>query len=251
MNTDAVLDKRLQDYTKPEYDANIPLMILSPTVINDGRRMLISSQPISYLTKNSSPNSIRNKAIIENFEFTRLFQNQDANNLKFTSALRMSATFPIIMPRVSLPTYPQITVMDAGMRDNFGKLTTYKYIHTFKKWINENTSGIIIITLRDKKKHLSVNKKSISSITETFSSPLGSLYQNLFPIQDYNLDEMLQYLGNDFIQPIDVIDFELNNSNDEISLSWHLTTKEKEKVLNSIYSKKNQAALKRLKILLD
>ncbi len=251
INTDGIFNKRLQDYTQPEYDSEIPLMILSPTVINDGRRMLISSQPISYLTQNSAPKSIHNQAIIENFEFTRLFEKQDANNLKFTSALRMSATFPIIMPKVSLPTEPQITVMDAGMRDNFGKLTTYKYICTFQNWINENTSGIIIITLRDKQKHIPVSDKSVSSITETFLSPVGSLYENLFPIQDYNLDEMLQYLGNDFSQPIDVIDFELNNSENEISLSWHLTSKEKDKVLNSIYSTKNQESLKRLKALLD
>jgi hypothetical protein len=226
-------------------------MILSPTVINDGRRLLISTQPISYLTNNSTNNFVKNQSIIENIEFSRLLKEQDANNLKFTSALRMSATFPIIMPRVSLPTHPKITVMDAGMRDNFGKLTTYKYIHTFKDWINDNTSGIIIVTLRDKQKNLPVNKKSVSSIIETFSSPLGSLFENLFPIQDYNLDEMLQYLGNDFTQPVDIIDFELNNSENEISLSWHLTTKEKEKILKSIYSKKNQKSLKRLKSLLD
>lgn len=250
LNTDNALDKNIKDYTLPEYNSEIPIMILSPTIINDGRRMLISSQPISYLTSNKHPNSVKNKSIIENIEFTRLFEKQDANNLKFTSALRMSATFPIIMPRVSLPTEPKTNVIDAGMRDNFGKLTTYKYIHTFKKWINENTSGIIILTLRDKPKELVVNKQSINSITENFLSPVGSLYDNLFPIQDYNLDEMLHYLGNDFNKPIDIIDFELNNSKNEISLSWHLTGNEKEKILNSIHSKKNQESLKRLKLLL-
>ncbi len=251
INTDAIFDKRLVDYSEPEYNADIPIIILSPTVINDGRRMLISSQPISYLCNNSSSGLINNQSIIENFEFTRMFANQDAKNLKYTSALRMSATFPIIMPRVSLPSAPKINVIDAGMRDNFGKLTTYKYIYTFKDWINENTSGIVIVSLRDKKKHLPVSKNSINSITENFLSPVGSLYDNLFPIQDFNLDEMLQYMSNDFTQPIDVIDFELNNSENEISLSWYLTTKEKEKVLSSIYSKKNQTSLKRLKFLLD
>jgi hypothetical protein len=136
------------------------------------------------------------------------------------------------------------------MRDNFGKLTTYKYINTFKNWMNENTSGIIIITLRDNQKTTEITDNSLSSITETFLSPVGSLYKNLFPIQDYNLDDMLQYLGNDFTKPIDIIDFELTNSKDEISLSWHLTPKEKEKVSRSIYTKKNQQSLKRLTMLL-
>lgn len=250
-NTDFVFDKRLRDYAKPEFNSEVPIMILSPTVVNDARRMLISSQPISFLTRPSTTNAVKNKSIIENFEFSKLFKNQDAKNLKFSSALRMSATFPIIMPGVSLPSEPKINVIDAGMRDNFGKLTTYKYIQTFKNWINENTSGIVIITLRDKPKNLAVNKNSMRSITENFFSPVGSMFDNLFPIQDYSLDEMLNYLGNDFTQPIDVIDFELNNLENEISLSWHLTTKEKEKVLNSINSKKNQEALKRLKHLLN
>jgi len=249
-NTESLLDKRIRDYTQPEYNSDIPMMILSPTVINDARRMLISSQPISFLTRTSTSSLVKNQPIIENFEFRKLFKNQDADNLKFSSALRMSATFPIIMPRVSLPSEPKINLIDAGMRDNFGKLSSYKYIHTFKDWINENTSGIVIITLRDKPKNLAIKKESIASITENFLSPVGSIFSNLFPIQDYSLDEMLHYLGNDFTQPVDVIDFELNNSENEISLSWHLTTKEKEKVLNSINSKKNQEALKRLKLLL-
>jgi hypothetical protein len=251
INTNDILNKRLGDYTEPEYNAKIPMIILAPTIINDGRRLLISSQPVSYLTGNSNNELINNIPIIENLEFTKLFKNQDADNLKFTSALRMSATFPIIMPKVSLPSNPKINVIDAGMRDNFGTLTTYKYIYTFKDWINKNTSGVIIISLRDKPKQLPVNQKSINSITENFLSPVGTLYKNLFSIQDYSLDDMLQYLGNDFIQPVDVIDFELNNSENEISLSWHLTTKEKEKILKSIYSKKNQESLKRLQVLLN
>ena len=250
-NTEHILNKRLRDYTDPEFKAIIPMLILTPTVINDGRRMLISSQPLSFLTSSSTTQHLKNTSIIENFEFTRLFKNQDATNLKYTSALRMSATFPIIMPRVSLPTEPQIAVMDAGMRDNLGKFTTYKYINTFKKWINENTSGIIIVTIRDQKKNLPVNTKSISSITENFISPVGSLYDNLFPIQNYNTEEMLRFLDNSLQHPINVIDFELDNNENEISLSWHLTTKEKEKILNSIHSKKNQKSLNKLLQLLD
>ncbi|PJB14140.1 MAG: hypothetical protein CO118_10165, partial [Flavobacteriales bacterium CG_4_9_14_3_um_filter_32_8] len=246
INTDNALNKRLRDYHLPEYNSEIPIMILSPTVINDARRMLISAQPISYLTNNNPIGKVTSEPIVENFEFSRLFEKQDASNLRFTSALRMSATFPIIMPRVSLPSNPQITVMDAGMRDNFGKITTYRFIYTFKEWINSNTSGIIIISFRDKQKNLKIKDNSLRSITETFFSPVGSLYENLFPIQDYNQDDMLQYLGDNLEQPIDVFDFELDNSENNISLSWHLTTKEKEIVLNSIYSVKNQKVLNKL-----
>jgi len=81
------------------------------------------------------------------------------------------------------------------------------------------------------------------SIGETFSSPIGSLYANLFLIQDYNLDDMIQYLSNNMDQPIQIIDFELQNEDNQISLSWHLTTKEKESIINSMKSKKNKKSL--------
>lgn len=245
-NTNQVLDKRLSYYSDLEQKSNIPGMIFSPTIINDGRRLLISSQPISFLTSNQSLQQINNSPITDNVEFSKLFKKQDANNLKFTSALRMSATFPIIMPKVSLPSSPQINVMDAGMRDNFGKLTSLKYIYTFKEWINKNTNGIIIINLRDKPKHLEIKDNAVKSIAENIFSPVGSLYDNLFTTQDYNQEQMLQFLSNNINKPVEVINFELNNSKDEISLSWHLTTKDKERVVQSIKTKSNQESLNRL-----
>ena len=38
-NTGHVLDKRLGDYYEPEFNAQIPMMVISPTIINDGRAM--------------------------------------------------------------------------------------------------------------------------------------------------------------------------------------------------------------------
>jgi len=251
INTENLLDKKLSNYHKPEQDATIPMMIFSPTIINDGRRLLIAAQPISYLSGNAPYNNTYSQPITENIEFRRLFKEQGADDVKFSSVLRMSATFPYIMPSVSLPSDPQINVLDAGMRDNYGALTTYKHIYTFKNWINENTSGVIILTLRDKPKRNTIKKNPLKSITETVGSPIGSLYGNLFSIQDYNLDDMMQYLSADLSTPIDVIDFELENENNQISLSWHLTSKEKESVINSMHSKNNQKAVVRLTKLLE
>jgi Patatin-like phospholipase len=251
INTENILDKKLLDYKSPEVNAQIPIMIFSPTIINDGRRLLISAQHISYLNNNNPNNNTFSQPIAENIEFSRLFKNQDAANLKFTSALRMSATFPYIMPNVSLPSEPQIDVLDAGMRDNYGALSTFKHIHTFKNWINDNTSGVIVITIRDKSKDKLIENNPLKSIIESANSPIGSLYGNLFQIQDYNLDDMLQYLSADLSHPIDVIDFELESNNNQISLSWHLTKKEKTNVLNSIHSKNNQKSIVRLAKLLE
>lgn len=251
INTNYVLDKRISDYVAPEKAADIPMMILSSTIINDGRRLLISSQPISFLSYNLPRNNTLNNPIVENVEFARLFEQQDAMNLKFTSAIRMNATFPYIMPSVALPTNPQIEVMDAGVRDNYGALTTFKYLYTFKDWINENTSGVIVIQIRDKEKNRKIDDNPLRSITETFSTPLGSFYSNLFAMQDYNFDGMVQYLSNDIEQQIHILDFELENQNNRISLSWHLTPKEKNVIINAMNTKNNQKSLEHLKDLLE
>jgi hypothetical protein len=48
-----------------------------------------------------------------------------------------------------------------------------------------------------------------------------------------------------------VVDFELRNEKpDKISLSWHLTKREKKKVVESIHLPENKLAFKRLEVLL-
>lgn len=48
-NTDNVLDKQLKDYKTAEQAAEIPTFIFSPTIIEDGRRLIVCSQDISFM----------------------------------------------------------------------------------------------------------------------------------------------------------------------------------------------------------
>ena len=53
-HTNSILDKPISAYEKPEKNAEIPMMILSPTEIANGRKVLISSTGISFLSMSSS-----------------------------------------------------------------------------------------------------------------------------------------------------------------------------------------------------
>jgi hypothetical protein len=245
-NTNGLLDKRMADYTDLEKEATIPMLILSPTVINDGRRLLISSQPISYLTYNAPTEKIYSQPLIEEIEYSRFFEEQDAMNLKFTSALRMNSTFPYIMPLVSMPTLPTIEIMDAGARDNFGLKTTIKFIYNFSDWIQEYTSGVVIIQTNERSKQIKIKDTRHRSITETLTAPVGSLYENLFNIQNYNNDELLNYANKWFDKNINLISFEIETKENPISLSWHLTKGEKLSIIDALQSTKNQSSLKTL-----
>lgn len=245
-NTKGILDNRLGDYIELEKNAIIPLMIFSPTVVNDGRRLLISSQPISYLTYKGDSANVSSNPLIEEIEFSRFFKEQDAMNLKLTTALRMSSTFPYIMPLVAMPTQPTIECMDAGARDNFGIKTTIKFISVFSEWIEENTSGVVIIQTRERNKEVKIYDTRHRSLSQSLSAPVGSLYENLFNIQDYSNDEILQYAKKWFKSPLLVVDFEIQTKDNPVSLSWHLTKKEKKHVLNSLYSQTNTNSIIKL-----
>lgn len=251
-NTNNILNKRLYDYREPEAQAQIPLMIMSPTVINDGRKIFISPQPISYLTQNTIRGTVAINPLIEGLEFTRFFEKQDADNLRFTSALRLNSTFPYIMPLTTLPSEPKMEVFDSGMRDNFGIETTLRFLYTFRNWINSNTSGVVIIQMRDKHKQAEIAESKSKSFFETLSMPLGSFYGNLFTVQDYSQHQQIQYASLWFESKIDFVDFEMRNEKqNKVSLSWHLTNKEKKNILESIYLPQNQESVRRLKELIQ
>jgi hypothetical protein len=117
-----------------------------------------------------------------------------------------------------------------------------------RDWLERNTSGIIILQIRDglKTDHRA-EKTEKRSMFKNLLSPFGSLYGNWFEVQDYNNDELLEYTSARYSGEVDVIDYQLNRGAEEyISLSWHLTSKEKKQILSSIDLKANQEAEKRL-----
>ena len=246
-NTAQVLNKRLKDYEFPERESLIPMMIFTPTIVNDARKMYISTQPVSYLTRYFDGDSLKRNASIEGVEFTRLLKDQDAMNLRFTSALRMSASFPYITPFVALPTKPIIEVTDAGARDNFGLETSLKFLYVFRNWIETNTSGVVILQVRDRKKNHPIEAEGYMSMLSTITRPAGALYGNIFGIQNFNQDALLQYASRWFDGKLDVVEFELDHEYpDNISLSWHLTKKEKQKVINALKKEDNHKSLQNL-----
>lgn len=250
-NTDGLLDKRLGDYVLPEQNADIPMMIMAPTIVNDGRRLLISANPVSYLTQNKPINSVNYEAISEDVEFLRLFEKQDPYNLKFTSALRMNATFPYVLPMVTLPSSPPIEVMDAGMRDNFGMKTTLQFLYTFRNWINTNTSGVVILQVRDVQR-TSERQRIQQTLFNRVMAPLGSVYGNFTRMQDYNNDQLIRYLSAWFENDIDIVTFQLApDENSKVSLSWHLTSTEKKTIRDELRSEEFQEAVERLESLIS
>jgi hypothetical protein len=249
-NTLGAFNTRLSDYIVPEKQGEIPLIILSPTIARDGRRLIIGSQPFSFLCSNIDSDNPMNQLFVENIEFARLFKSHDAMHLRFSSALRMNATFPYVTPMSTLPTEPSIEVIDAGIRDNFGWKTTCAFLHSMRNWIESNTSGVVIVQVRDLPRDKELTESS-STLLSKFSAPLGGIYGNLTRTQDYNGESALQYLKSAFHVPIETIQFQLEQTKEsQVSLSWHLTRSEKNYIRDAVNEPFFKTELGRLQDLL-
>ena len=234
-----------------EFESQLPTLVFTPTIVGDGRRLLMSSQGLSFLTYTPSYLSFREGKTHDAVEFSRLFEEQRAEDLSFLTAIRMSASFPYITPLVNLPSSPSIELIDAGVRDNEGLEVVLRYINEFKDWIKSNTNGVVIIQLKANRP----DKVPIVGIAKTkldqFTLPIGGVIQSFNNLQTYNKSILTKMNKENLDFPLDVVGFSLFDEDDNTSLSWHLTRKEKEALLRTFKNKTNQEQLRKLKALLE
>ena len=191
LNTKDVLDKPIGFYEKDEKSARIPLMILNSTVTRDFKKMMICTQPISFMMQPSYKDSTTKITGPDAIDFAALFKNKDPMDLRMLTALRMNATYPYVLPAVWLPSKPIIDVMDAGLRDNSGAETSYRFLNVFKDWIKENTSGILLIQVRSRKKGSWNNGYKSGGISDIITNPFTMMQTNWFTLQDYFQEDEL------------------------------------------------------------
>ena len=251
-NTHYRLDKTVGDYAVPEQEALIPMVFITPSIVNDGRRMVISSQPVSYMMVEPAGVATPYSVLVDAVDFGWLFEKQGASNLRFTTALRMNATYPYVLPNVYLPSDPPIEVLDAGFRDNFGLKSSTRFIHVFKDWIKENTSGVVLVVVRafDRQKEIESTKNR--GILENILNPLEIAFK-VMSLQDYehdnNLGFLYELLGR---ENFEIIRFTYHPGEQlkDSPISFYLTQREREDLMKAIGQGESRKSLERLRDLL-
>ena len=250
-NTGNILGQNINNLAIDEKAANIPMIIFNTVITRDGRKMMISTQPLSFMMKpaDNENDSTQNPDAVD---FSALFTKQNPFNLRVLTALRMNATFPFVLPNVWLPTTPIIDVMDAGLRDNFGQETTLRFIDNFKEWIKENTSGVVILQLRDRVKDNWQQPLETGNITDIVIKPATMLQHNWYKLQDYFQADQFRYLKNDTGFKLNRLTFMYVPAKEDktAALNFHLTAAEKNDVIASFNTSYNQQVLRQfLKII--
>jgi hypothetical protein len=242
-NTRGFLNKQLKDYVADEKEAAIPLMFFNSVITRDSRKMIIATQPVRFmmLTPADSTGGVP-EMDADAVDFVSFFSKQDPYNLRMLSALRMNATFPIVLPNVWLPSEPVIDVMDAGLRDNYGQETTLRFLSHFDNWIKENTSGVLVLQIRDRKAGGWEVPYVSDDISDHVTKPFLLLQHNWFKMMEYSQNDMLSYYSTRSGIPVYKIAFQYTSEKKEnkAALNFHLTKREERDIITSIQSEENR-----------
>lgn len=259
INTNRLLDKPLKAYREPEFSGKIPLLPVTSLITNDGRKLIVSPHSMSFLGTSilGKTGAMEKK---QSVDFLRFFHKQGSENLRFLTALRMSATFPFITPNVELPSNPVMETMDTGLSDNFGIQDALRFLYVFQEWIGKNTSGVCLITIRDSEKIEEIPAHPYPRIFEKVFNPLKNIYSNWDNVQTIQNEVLFNYMAESMTFSLEKIEFEyapekaqpgeLTSTQETMqraSLNWRLTAREKKSILMSIHNPKNQEALARLR----
>jgi hypothetical protein len=246
-NTRGYLDKQLKDYAAEEKAANIPLMFFNSVVTRDSRKMIISTQPVRFMMLPPQDTTRVPFVDPDAVDFTTFFAKQDPYSIRMLTAMRMNATFPIVLPNVWLPSEPVIDVMDAGLRDNYGQETTLRFLISFDEWIKENTRGVLVIQIRDRLAGGWEAPYLSDDISDHATKPFLLLQHNWFKMMEYFQNDMLNYYTTRSGSPVYKIAFQYVTDNEEnkAALNFHLTKREEKDIMVSINSAHNRESFLR------
>jgi hypothetical protein len=244
--TRGVLNKQLKDYVADESAANIPLMFFHNVITRDAKKLIISTQPLRFMMQPAGDSTQPVSA--DAVDFTTFFAKQDPYNLRILTALRMNATFPVVLPNVWLPSEPIVDVMDGGLRDNYGIETALRFLSTMHEWIEQNTRGVLLIQIRDRMDGGWENPYDAESITENAVKPFFLLQHNWYKMMEYSqTDLMASYVANNKFS-VRKCSFQYipNKEENKAALNFHLTQTEKVDIERSIGSPANTQSFNRV-----
>lgn len=250
-NTGGILNKRLKDYRDDEAAANIPLMFYHTVITRDGKMMLLSTQHLRFMMQ--PPSDSIEASSVDAVDYSTFFAKQDPYNLRLLSVLRMNATFPIVLPNVWMPSKPVIDVMDGGLRDNYGVENSLRFLSHMQKWIEENTSGVLMIQIRDRMDGGWENPYEYDDLTGNSTKPFFLLQHNWYKMMDYFQGDMQNYFLSNSGYPIHKISFQYipRSEENKAALSFHLSEREKQDIAASLNSKHNQEGFQKIMQLLN
>src|SRR5690606_1150302 len=149
--------------------------------------------------------------------------------LRFTTAIRMNATFPFVLPSVALPTKPPVELIDAGLADNYGVHTTGRFLYTFRERISQNTPGVVVLQLRDTEREPAIHPRGEPSRFTRCSRRSAAMYEAMPQSRDFYVAEVDRYAHAWLDTDLRVMELQYIPAKrfEKASLNFHLTERAK------------------------
>jgi hypothetical protein len=236
----------------------LPSLVFSPMLVQDGRRLILSNLNLEVLTRPRGSILLDggSRKLYGDFysqsalEFDKIFPGA-LKDLSVRTAVRMSASFPYVSPAVSLPTIPPRSVVDAGYYDNFGVNLACNWLYHHREVLSKVTSGVVLIQIRD---HLGQKDRfeftddtgalgRINRGLAFLTAPLSGASHARYATASFRNDEQVAALasafrpkGEDFFT---TAIFEFQNDG-EVALNWQLSPDESHEIEGGMASDKNR-----------
>jgi hypothetical protein len=150
----------------------LPSLVFSPMLVEDGRRLLLGNLDLAPVTDNSvlwlSSEKTHTEPVVglasrTAYHASRLFPDRWAK-IRLSTAARLSAAFPYVSPAAVLPTKARRRAVDAGYFDNYGLELACAWLRRLVEdhvaWMKANVSEVLVLQIRDNVSNLSVNPET-------------------------------------------------------------------------------------------
>ncbi|MBK5927806.1 hypothetical protein CCR87_10770 [Rhodobaculum claviforme] len=238
------------DVREQEADGLRPSLIFSPMLVESGAPAFISNLRLADFRTHYHNADGRSDADEHSAELFRILPDaygrtgtDGGAGLTIATAARLSATFPYVLPAVSLPCKPHRRVVDAGYYDNYGidVVTGLLNADAVRDWVIENCSGVLVIALRAfPDQPTTVPTAPLPRLFWWLTSPVEAMFNARGSSQTFRNREQLrltrelygaaraardpaippgqwQQAGRDFV---DIVTFTCDT---DASMSWHLS----------------------------
>jgi hypothetical protein len=233
-----------------------PSLVLTPTIVEDGRFLVVSNLNLGPLLRSegaqlpSSANTLYSIQGVQLFDYL-----PDAwDTLPLSTAVRLQANFPYVLPSTEVPgpESGHVRAVDAGYRDDWGVELASSWIARNRDWLARTTSGVLLIQVRDTPSSWRMEPPSgerglltrgVDGLVTPISGLVSSWKHTAASRNDGMVDELARTMNKDPANPFfTTAVFELE---DHVApLTWSLTTVEAKNIRGGLSSGNNPAALK-------